>query len=765
MHNLSAKGEAGVVRASIEDIRIHPDWDPYFTSDFNADLAILVLSENVSFTNTIRPVCLPADSTDTRSDTIDLRGTVVGWGQTDDNNSENIQREASIIAVNDTYCYHKDEAVPIFSSNHTFCGGFGDGYATFGDSGGGYFILDDMNWVQYGVISATRTNRTGHVLPSSVQIYTNLRSFKQWIVSIVKETGGEIGEATEKIEIICDFTYQNVSNYGCIADAINVQRNNIQIRSIVGTHINGKSNDYVEYITFLNGSLTYLPRGVGNFFPNLKIFQVGPGLGMKRVTRSCFTDMKQLEKLQIFENSIEAVEEDSLWDLEKLETFELSGNEIFELNERFFEKNERLRVIILELNKLERIPKNLFRRNSQLTDVDLENNLLHLIDEQTFSNNVLLQYVDLSSNHLDSLPSDLFKYNLLLKYLFISHNLLKTIDEKSFQSNINLVSINLSTNRLEHLTENIFKNNSLLEHVNLSNNSIKTMEKGVFRRNSPFKIIDLSLNELELPIRTDPVVPFNNNATTALEEGLFDTNARTMELSFNHVEYLPNTLFMNNLFLASVYLQGNSIRDIDENCFENNLILIFVDLSFNRLNYLPEKLFQSNSLLNYVSLKHNSLRIIDADTFAKNMNLLVVDLTTNRLESVPRNLLKNNLLLQSISLRNNSITLIDENIFDSNIHLRVVDLSLNQLELIPRNLFKNNLELEYVLLEFNRLKFIEFDFTKLKRVKQISLFRNDCTGNSSFKRYYESRLDDLESIDFLQLFQESINNFCSGIES
>ncbi|XP_037043077.1 insulin-like growth factor-binding protein complex acid labile subunit [Bradysia coprophila] len=764
VHNLSGKDDVGVVQANIEDIRVHPEWDPYFTSDFKADLAIIVLSENVSFTKTIRPVCLPADSADVNSQTIDLKGMVVGWDVTGSNNWENIQRQASITAVNDTYCYHKDEAASTFSSDHTFCGGFGDGYPTSGDSGGGYFVLQDKTWVQYGIISVTRTNRTGHALPSSIQIYTNLRSFKRWIVTTVKETWGEIGEAIEKIKIICDYVYQDGSYYGCIADAVNVQTDNIEIESVTGSHMNDNSNQNVEYLTFLNGSLIYLPHGIGNFFTNLRTLQVGPGLGTKRVTRSYFRNMTNLDKLQFFENSIDTLEEDSLWDLENLEIFQLFGNQIVELKENFFEKNEKLQTIFLDSNKLQTLPKHLLRRSLLLTHIEFQNNHLHLIDEKTFETNARLQYIDLSSNRLETLPTNLFKNNLLLKILSIANNLLKTVDEKCFHSNINLVSISLSSNQLEHLTGNMFKNNLLLGYVFLRNNSIKTMDKGFFERNMYFETIDLSLNQFVLPTTMETPVPSGINSITAIEEGLSATNVKTIDLSFNFIEYLPNTLFSNNLMLVNVSMRSNSLKVIDENCFANNPNLILIELSSNELTYLPKKLFQNNLSLKYVSLCYNWLETVDVETFAKNRELVFVDLATNRLGSIPRNLFENNLLLEGISLRNNSLKIIDDNVFDTNINLQNIDLSSNQLEYLPKNLFQNNLDLKYVLLQFNQLRFIEIDFSKLRNVRRINVYENVCTDDPIFQRHYDYKLEVLVNGRYLELFQRALNYFCTSMK-
>lgn len=66
-HNLDIEMEKGTQRKDVEKIFIHPYWDT-FDDKYDGDLAILVLSSVVEFTNYIRPICLtneevPADAT------------------------------------------------------------------------------------------------------------------------------------------------------------------------------------------------------------------------------------------------------------------------------------------------------------------------------------------------------------------------------------------------------------------------------------------------------------------------------------------------------------------------------------------------------------------------------------------------------------------------------------------------------------------------------------------------------------------------------
>lgn len=56
-----ARVELGSVNAAVEEIILHPDWRT-FTDTFDADVSIIVLKENIKYSNLIQPVCLPDEN-------------------------------------------------------------------------------------------------------------------------------------------------------------------------------------------------------------------------------------------------------------------------------------------------------------------------------------------------------------------------------------------------------------------------------------------------------------------------------------------------------------------------------------------------------------------------------------------------------------------------------------------------------------------------------------------------------------------------------
>lgn len=170
-----------MVERNVTNIHIHPKWKPYIV-EYDADMAILDLSDKVTFTNYIQPICMPV----TVSVVDNIEGSIVGWGIADKETVEHIPQYTMTKILNATYCYKRDPPIVIYSSANTFCGGEGYGAPSKGDSGGGLFGIANFTWVQYGIISAVRTNETGHVSRSSFAVYTNIYLFMDWIVETAK---------------------------------------------------------------------------------------------------------------------------------------------------------------------------------------------------------------------------------------------------------------------------------------------------------------------------------------------------------------------------------------------------------------------------------------------------------------------------------------------------------------------------------------------------------------------------------------------------
>lgn len=198
-YNLTNNDEEGSMESKVAEIRVHPDWDP-MKDEYDGDVAVLVLSNKIAYTNYIRAVDLPADDLHIDGSTINVTGSVVGWGLADKDIYEPILKEATMIqAINDSYCYRTCHGIVKLSSGRTFCAGLGTGVPNRGDSGGGYFFDNGFELVQYGIVSSVSLNDQGKLVKDSLVVYTNVKSFKEWIMETVNDT--------MEIKLNCNFEY------------------------------------------------------------------------------------------------------------------------------------------------------------------------------------------------------------------------------------------------------------------------------------------------------------------------------------------------------------------------------------------------------------------------------------------------------------------------------------------------------------------------------------------------------------------------------
>lgn len=114
----------------------------------------------------------------------------------------------------------------------------------------------------------------------------------------------------------------------------------------MGPHVFVYTNKDVESIVFNNGTMFFLPFGIGKIFKNLKKLKINGELAMKRIRRSNLKNLVNLIELEIKGEDIETLEYDCLSDLPNLEVFELRYSKIQQLNERTFERNMKLKEIL-----------------------------------------------------------------------------------------------------------------------------------------------------------------------------------------------------------------------------------------------------------------------------------------------------------------------------------------------------------------------------------------------------------------------------------
>lgn len=118
------------------------------TSDFDGDIAVVKLSDSITFNNYIRPVFLGSERiSHTRN------GIVAVWGYHDDSERiSNLPRKVELPIVSDRECFRKDSFLSHPIWDEAFCAGKDGAGVCKGDSGSGFYIENNSILYLRGIV-------------------------------------------------------------------------------------------------------------------------------------------------------------------------------------------------------------------------------------------------------------------------------------------------------------------------------------------------------------------------------------------------------------------------------------------------------------------------------------------------------------------------------------------------------------------------------------------------------------------------------------
>jgi len=183
VHDLSKRYEVGRIPYAVQSINIYRDWNPN-TETNDADIAVMVLETEVTFSKYIKPICLMDSSSSLAKKT---EGVVVGYGKDEDPQKLhlNIPKSISMPIHQNEDCFLKYPSLVTLSSKRTFCAGSGDGTGVcLGDSGSGLVVTDGIAYYLRGIVSASLVNTTYECDVDAYSIFTNVLKFTDWINTV-----------------------------------------------------------------------------------------------------------------------------------------------------------------------------------------------------------------------------------------------------------------------------------------------------------------------------------------------------------------------------------------------------------------------------------------------------------------------------------------------------------------------------------------------------------------------------------------------------
>ncbi|XP_029027076.1 mannan-binding lectin serine protease 1 isoform X2 [Betta splendens] len=193
---------------SVDRIFLHPDFQP---NNYNNDIALLKLGEQVEFNQVIRPVCLPPPhSQDSPLTPLpNSLGMIAGWGVSTANASagnpptltsdpgadadlgvaSNLLQYVKLPVVPQDECQasYTSRSVSYNITDNMFCAGFFEGGrdTCLGDSGGAFVVEDraSRRWAVFGLVSWGGPEECGSQRVYGV--YTRVARYVEWIQSHV----------------------------------------------------------------------------------------------------------------------------------------------------------------------------------------------------------------------------------------------------------------------------------------------------------------------------------------------------------------------------------------------------------------------------------------------------------------------------------------------------------------------------------------------------------------------------------------------------
>ncbi|XP_070508851.1 prostasin-like [Chironomus tepperi] len=363
IYDLTKSSESGVVKAQVSSIKLHSDWNSQ-TETYDADIAILRLTNAIIFTNYIQPACLPSPS----MNVFEIDGTVVGYGLSDDTKGEHEMRPkyVKISSITQEDCLIGRDVIARISSKRMFCAGNVGKNPCRGDSGGGFHVKLGSSYFVVGIISSAVY---GECRLNEFVLFTNVPKYISWINEEIGDISNNDDTKLIPEPLQCKFYYNSDDDrYECLSEnTFTSTASNVRISSIDGSFTDGNSYNDVDTINIKASKVTYIPDfAVANQqFPNFRKLYIVL-CGLKYIERSKLSKLTQLRVLNFYGNEIEHLNEDVFDDLINLEVLAFVENKIKILPQKLLWNLRNLKEIWSYNNPIEAIPIRFFKGNKKL---------------------------------------------------------------------------------------------------------------------------------------------------------------------------------------------------------------------------------------------------------------------------------------------------------------------------------------------------------------------------------------------------------------
>lgn len=148
--DLQDEKEPWRVSVLAKKVIVHPNWDDNGLT-FDGDIAILILSENITFGKQIQPICIPNDKISTIKS-----GEISSWARYKNAHGFSTKpRKATVQIIKDHDCYETEPELASIAWNKSFCSRSENYSFCGGSSGVGFYVKKHDMFYLRGMISST----------------------------------------------------------------------------------------------------------------------------------------------------------------------------------------------------------------------------------------------------------------------------------------------------------------------------------------------------------------------------------------------------------------------------------------------------------------------------------------------------------------------------------------------------------------------------------------------------------------------------------
>jgi len=334
---------------------------------------------------------------------------------------------------------------------------------------------------------------------------------------------------------------------------------------------------------------------------------------------------------------------------------------------------------------------------------------------------------DCSNRNLTDIPTSL---DPNIDHLILNGNGLLSIREKDLSVYQQLKTLRIRDNKLITIEPDVFEHCPLLYHVDLTGNSFKILPDDVFRKapllrelhgvqmeNLPNNLFhNLSkLHTLSVVVTQDniPIEQFQHLSINELSLEL----VKSKQIDKDLLRPIATTLMRFTL-------DAPELLSIDQNLFNDMILLEKIHLDVPKVDFLPEDIFLGERLVavDMTEMLQNIVSDVFDSYLAPEKSMMLKDVSFKGIREFPPKLFRHSPYIERLTIHNAEV--IPSDLFKNLRRLNTLDLSQNSLEDLPGLWFSDLDGLKDLDLSYNELQRIQLQIFQLQSLKKLDLSHN-----------------------------------------